>query len=222
MAETPNTPKAVPAVQLVSTPEDLAREIASRRWGARMIVAIVGAPGSGKSTLSEAVRQALVSQESLSAEVVPMDGFHYDNAILDAMGARARKGAPHTFDVDGLAALLARLRSQPLSDVAVPVFDRERDVSLASARIIAKHVQVLLVEGNYLLLDQAPWTQLRQHFDVSVKIDAPMSVLEQRLMQRWLDLGLSEAAARAKVEGNDLPNARLAEAQSSGAELHYQ
>ncbi len=187
-----------------------------------MIVAIVGAPGSGKSTLSEAVRQALVSQESLSAEVVPMDGFHYDNAILDAMGARARKGAPHTFDVDGLAALLARLRSAPLSDVAVPVFDREHDVSRASARIIAKQVQVLLVEGNYLLLDQAPWTQLRQHFDLSVKIDAPMSVLQQRLMQRWLDLDLSEATARAKVEGNDLPNARLVEAQSSGADLHYQ
>lgn len=222
MAETLDHPQNPTSPPLLTNPEALAHEIASRRWGQRMLVAIVGAPGSGKSTLSEALRSALVEHEALSTEVVPMDGFHYDNAILDAMDARARKGAPHTFDVDGLAALLARLRNAPLSDVAVPVFDREHDVSRASARIIDKSVQVLLVEGNYLLLDQAPWDRLRAHFDLTIKIDATIEVLEQRLMQRWLDLGLSNAEARAKVEGNDLPNARLVETQSAAAHLHYQ
>ncbi len=186
-----------------------------------MVVALVGAPGSGKSTLSEALRAALVDQFGVSAEVVPMDGFHYDNAILDARGWRARKGAPHTFDVAGLASMLERLRRQPLSDVAVPVFDRERDLSAASARIVGKEASLLLVEGNYLLLDQAPWRQLNGLFDLSVMIDCPRALLEQRLMARWLDLGLPEDKARQKVDGNDLPNADLVLSTSAAADLVF-
>lgn len=204
-----------------SRPQDLALEITQRMTGARLLVALVGAPGSGKSTLSDALRAELVERHGLSAEIVPMDGFHYDNAILDARGWRARKGAPHTFDADGLAATLVRLRQLPPSDIAVPVFDRKRDVSLASARIISKSVEVLLVEGNYLLLDQTPWSNLAALFDVTIKIDCPRAVLEQRLMARWLDLDMTEAEARLKVASNDLPNADLVLSSSGPADLTY-
>lgn len=205
----------------ISSPEALVEAIMQRKGSARMIVALVGAPGSGKTTLSHALRDRLVSHHRVSAEVVPMDGFHYDNAILDARGWRARKGAPHTFDVAGLAQMLWRLRHKPLSDVAVPVFDRERDLSLASARIVGKEVELLLVEGNYLLLNQDPWSQLSTLFDLSVAIHCPRAVLEQRLMARWLDLGLPEAEARRKVDGNDLRNADLVLDTSAAADLNY-
>jgi len=205
----------------LSSQADLAAEIAGRKQTDRLIVAIVGAPGSGKSTLSENIRDALVTAHGVTAEVVPMDGFHYDNAILDQLGLRPRKGAPQTFDVDGLDSLLARLAARPTSDVAVPVFDRENDVARASARVVSKDVGILLVEGNYLLLDQNPWNKLRNHFDLKVKIQCSRDVLQKRLMQRWLDLGMPEDAARAKVEGNDLLNADTIEAHSQAADIVF-
>lgn len=205
----------------LSNHTELAAEIARRKQSARLIVAIVGAPGSGKSTLSEQIRDLLVTAHGVTAEVVPMDGFHYDNAILDQLGLRPRKGAPQTFDVDGLDSLLGRLGATPASDVAVPVFDRENDLARASARVVSKDVKILLVEGNYLLLDQEPWDKLRGHFDLTVKIQCPRDVLEQRLMQRWLDLGMPESTARAKVEGNDLLNADTIEAHSQTADIVF-
>lgn len=199
----------------------LASEIAGRKKSERLIVAIVGAPGSGKSTLSDQLRDRLIAWHGVTCEVVPMDGFHYDNAILDQMGLRARKGSPQTFDVDGLDNLLERLRVHPSNDVAVPVFDREIDLSRASARVIGNDVDVLLVEGNYLLLEQKPWDELRKHFDLTVKIRSERKVLEQRLMQRWLDLGMSEKASRTKVESNDLLNADTIETLSAAADILY-
>ena len=71
--------------------------------GKRLIVAIAGPPGAGKSTFAEALLPLLPEG---SAAVVPMDGFHYDNAVLQALGMMERKGAPESFDFDGLRHLL--------------------------------------------------------------------------------------------------------------------
>ena len=194
---------------------DLAALILSRATHSRrFIVAITGAPGSGKSTVSE----RLVAALGPSAAIVPMDGYHMDNAILDARGWRARKGAPYTFDVAGLAQDLARVRADQ-GDVFVPVFDRALDLSRGSARAIGAEVRIVLVEGNYLLLSVNPWPDLAGQFDLTVRLDVPYSVLETRLSQRWLDLGLDLETARARVQGNDLPNARQAVEQSRDADL---
>nr|WP_083834702.1 hypothetical protein [Oceanicola sp. S124] len=183
-----------------------------------MVVMLAGAPGAGKSTVVDALQQAL-RERGLPTQILPMDGFHYDNAILDARGLRPRKGAPETFDVTGLALMLAALALPGSPDLAVPVFDRAADLSRGSARIIPAATRVLLVEGNYLLLNRAPWSDLRDLADVTVMLDCPMEVLEARLTRRWLDLGLPEAAARAKVAGNDLPNARLVIGESVSPDL---
>ena len=140
---------------------------------------------------------------------MPMDGFHFGNAVLDEMGLSMRKGSPRSFDVHGLVATLARIRSNPQSGVAIPVFDRTLDVAVGSARIITAPTEIILVEGNYLLLDDPNWTALDGMFDVSVEVRCKFETLERRLLRRWLDLGHSEISAREKLNGNDLPNCQL-------------
>ena len=168
----------------------------------RYLVAIAGPPGAGKSTLSEYLVEHL---PAASATVLPMDGFHYDNQILDQLGLRSRKGAPETFDFAGFRATLERIRRRD-SRVAVPVFDREADLARAGARLIDDGVKFIVVEGNYLLLDEDPWRELKQYFDHTIFVDVPREELQARLMDRWLQLGYSQERAQHWVETNDMPN----------------
>lgn len=187
--------------------------------GERLIIAIAGPPAAGKSTVAEKLNEALnAAREGLSA-ILPMDGFHYDDLWLVPAGLRARKGAPHTFDVGGFAHMLKRLRAREEDFVAVPVFDRSLEIARAGARMILKETPVVIAEGNYLLLNEAPWRSLRPLFDLSAMISAEESVLRERLLQRWRDHGLSEAEAVAKAEENDLPNARLVLRESGGEDF---
>lgn len=168
----------------------------------RLVVAIAGPPGAGKSTLAAALRDLLPQG---SAEVVPMDGFHFDDVILDRRGLSARKGAPETFDFAGFETLLRRIRAgEP--DIAIPVFDRSMELSRAAAEIVGADTRFILVEGNYLLLDEEPWTRLAPLFDFSIFIDVPRNELERRLRLRWDEHGKSEADAIHWIAANDMPN----------------
>jgi pantothenate kinase len=166
----------------------------------RLLVAIAGPPGAGKSTIAAEIATLLPAG---SAAVVPMDGFHYDDAVLEARGQRSRKGAPETFDFAGLEALLKRIRSDE-PDIAYPLFDRSMELSRAAAAVLGHDVRFVLVEGNYLLFDEQPWSRLAGVFDLGIFLDVPRDTLEQRLLQRWRDHGRSDGPAW--VTSNDLPN----------------
>lgn len=172
----------------------------------RYTVAIAGPPAVGKSTLTQQLAEALAV--STSVAVVAMDGFHFDNRILEARDSLQRKGAPDTFDVGGLYTLLERLRAQD-EDVAVPVFDRSLDLSRGSADIVSADDHILLVEGNYLLLNEAPWNRLSSYFDLRVFLGASLETLQNRLVQRWLDHKHTAEEALQRAQSNDLPNARF-------------
>ena len=180
----------------------------------RRLVALAGPPGAGKSTTARELASRLPS-----AAILAMDGYHYDDGVLRARGLLPRKGAPETFDVGGLAHMMDRLRECDEDEVAVPVFDRDIEVSRGSAFVIPKDVRVILVEGNWLLLDRAPWNALRDRFDLTVWIDVPMEEIERRLRRRWTRYGFDAAAMAAKMDGNDLPNARDAVENSVPADL---
>ncbi len=181
----------------------------------RFIVAIAGPPGAGKSTLSSQLHDLLPEG---SAAVVPMDGFHFDDAVLEKRGLRGRKGAPETFDHSGFEALLKRIRAvEP--DIAIPVFDRTMELSRAAAAIIPAEVKFILVEGNYLTLDEVPWSGLAPLFDFNVFVDVPRSELERRLMQRWREHGKSDEEARAWIASNDMPNIERVLARRRQADL---
>ncbi|UIJ70672.1 nucleoside triphosphate hydrolase [Aurantimonas sp. HBX-1] len=197
----------------------LAETILARRGTGRFVVAIAGSPGSGKSTTAEMLVDRLNAASPGIADILPMDGFHYDDLVLEARGDRPRKGAPHTFDVDGLAVMLDRLRADDGRSVAVPVFDRAIEIARAGARIIAPGARIIIVEGNYLLLDHPDWAALRTRFDQTVMLDVPEPVLRRRLTERWLGFGLTGPALADKLEGNDLPNMRLVLERSVPADI---
>ena len=182
----------------------------------RFIIGIAGPPGSGKSTLAEQLREAL----GANAVVVPMDGFHFDDVILNARGDLGRKGAPHTFDVEGFEHLLKRIKSRE-DDIAIPVFDRKMELARAGASLISADAKFIVVEGNYLLLKQKPWNRLKRLFDMAVFLKVPAAELERRLLARWRGLGFDEEAAKEKALGNDIPNAKLVKANSAKADVTF-
>ena len=175
------------------------------RKNERILVGISGAPGAGKSTLSQALSTKLNKSEHVAA-VIPMDGYHLDDSLLEDLGLLKRKGAPETFDFAGFKHLLLRIKNE--DEVVYPVFDREREISIAGAGILKKNIRIVIVEGNYLLFDEEPWSCLSKLWDYSVFLDVELTVLEQRLVDRWIDHGFSRAEAQQKAVGNDIQNAK--------------
>lgn len=165
---------------------------------ARRMIGIAGAPASGKSTLATALVAAMPE-----AALLPMDGFHLDDSLLEARGHRARKGAPHTFDVAGFAAMLARVRAGEA--VIAPAFDRGLEISRAGCLEISAEAEIVIVEGNYLLHDQGGWEAVGPLLDACYFLDVAEAELRRRLAARWA----GRPGAAAWIESNDMPNARL-------------
>ena len=181
----------------------------------RFVVAIAGPPAAGKSTLTASLLEALGGR----AGVVAMDGFHFDNDILDARGHRDRKGAPHTFDVTAFGTILGALGADRSVEMAVPVYDRGMSMAQNCATWISRDNDVLVTEGNYLLLDEQPWSGLRSLFDLTIWIDVPLSTVESRIIDRWSAAQLPSEEIRRRTEDNDLPNARLVHTGSVAADI---
>jgi pantothenate kinase len=194
--------------------DQLADMLRQRSAAERTLTGIAGPPGSGKSTLAASLVADLNGETPGIAAVLPMDGYHFDDTVLEERGMRARKGAPDTFDVAGFRHMLARLRRNEEAEIAVPVFDRNLEIARAGARLIPRSVRHLVVEGNYLLLDRDPWSSIAAFFDRTVMLVVPEAVLRQRLTDRWKHYKLSPEAVLAKLQTNDLPNGRLVSSSS--------
>lgn len=183
----------------------------------RYIVAIAGPPGAGKSTFSQALL-LMLKEKSIQAKIISMDGFHLDNSILADRNLLDRKGAPATFDTAGFIHLMNRL-SNFEDDVVIPEFDRNKDLSIAGSSIISTKDKVLIVEGNYLLIEEEPWTKLKKTWDQTIFINPGIDTLEQRLLNRWLRYGLDTQDAKKRTLSNDLPNARYVLEKSSDSDI---
>ena len=194
---------------------DLAARIAALADGkTRRMIAIAGAPGSGKSTIVEELAKLIPN-----SAIVPMDGFHLDNATLTARGRLHRKGAPDTFDTDAMLHMLQKIALG--GAVTVPVFDRSADAVVPDGAVIAPETQIVLVEGNYLLLDAPGWREMHGLWDLTVLLDVPEAELHRRLVQRWLDHDLPLQQAQDRAASNDLPNAQTVMSMSAKPAISF-
>lgn len=193
----------------------LARAQGLAKPGHRVILGIAGTPGAGKSSLAGALVAALGARAAL----VPMDGFHLAGQELARLGRADRKGAPDTFDADGYVALLDRLRwPERRETVYAPVFRRDLEEAVAGAIPIGPEIDLVITEGNYLLLEAEPWRRVRALLSECwyVEIDAASRL--ERLVARHCRFGRSESEARDWVLRSDEANARLVEGTRARAD----
>lgn len=186
----------------------LDRAVRLASGGQRRILGIAGAPGAGKSTVAARLGAALAGA-GVAATVVPMDGFHLANAELHRLGRHARKGAPDTFDGAGFVALLRRLRSGTEGVVYAPAFRREIEEPVAGAIPVPPETRLVITEGNYLLVPDGVWAQVRGLLDEAWYLDLDDAERLRRLVARHMEFGRDEAAARAHALGSDQANADL-------------
>jgi pantothenate kinase len=194
---------------------DRAVELATR--GRRQILGITGAPAAGKSTYAEQLTAKLTADGNEVA-LVPMDGYHLAQAVLEGLGLTDVKGAPHTFDGYGFVALLRRLKESPDEQIWAPRFDRSIEDSIAASIGIAPSVTLVLTEGNYLLLDESPWTTVRTLLDQCWYVEVPEPLRHARLEARHRAFGRSAAEAHERTYGSDERNAQLIAATAPAAD----
>ncbi|KHL03506.1 nucleoside/nucleotide kinase family protein [Sinomonas humi] len=182
----------------------------------RTILGITGAPGAGKSTLGEGIVEALGPERAV---LVPMDGFHLADAVLAARGLRDVKGAIHTFDDAGYAALLERIRHpRPGEIVYAPRFDRNLEEPIAGSIEVRPDVPLVVTEGNYLLADDGAWPRVRACLTECWFLEPAPDVRRERLIARHVAFGKSPEAARAWALGTDEANAALIAATAERAD----
>ena len=195
-------------------PELVARAREAVVPGRRALLGITGPPGCGKSTLTDALTAGL----SPDAVTVPMDGFHLAQDELVRLGRQDRKGAPDTFDAHGYVALLARIRAAE-ETVYAPAFDRRLEEPVAGSIAVPPAVQLVVTEGNYLLLDEPPWDRVRGELDAVWFVQVDPDVRVERLIARHVRHGRTPEAARAWVLGSDERNAELVDRTRERADL---
>jgi pantothenate kinase len=172
----------------------------------RVIVALAGYPGSGKTTAAKQWTQQL-NQELGDGRFMAlgMDGFHLTKAQLAKLHnpkeAFARRGAPWTFDPDGLIAKLKELKSNAgIAPVGWPGFEHEIGDPVPDALIVPPGCPLILVEGIYTLLRQERWADLDEIFDETWFLDTSLETSMQRLYRRHqMAWGMSEAEARKQA-----------------------
>jgi pantothenate kinase len=183
-------------------------DLVERSGTARVTVGVAGAPGAGKTTLAEDLVAALGARMGDTAVAhLPMDGFHLADVQLDALGLRDRKGAPETFDGHGFLATLTRLRSGDPATVYVPGFERVLEQPVAAAIAIPASAQVVVSEGNYLLLEDDPWPRIRAQLDEVWFVDLTDRERVRRLVARHTEFGKDLGAAQSWALGPDQENA---------------
>lgn len=192
----------------------------------RSLVAIAGPPGSGKTSFSMILAALINAIHPHLAAVVGQDGWHFSNAYLSTHSVCRHegtiilseiKGAPETFDVDRFSSFLQQARIQPY--LPYPIYSRTLHEPISNAGTILPYHRLILVEGNYLLLDLSPWNELHSLFDHTIFIQAPLHTLLSGLRARHLRGGKSLERTENHLQRVDLPNIQLVQQSSTPADI---
>ncbi len=176
----------------------------------RYLLGITGCPAAGKSMLARKLTDEINFRtgDDLAA-VVPMDGFHFPNSTLKERGLLNSKGAPETFDAGSFVELINRLHKFPDRSIMCPAYDRKIHDPVEDSITIQPGNRLIIVEGNYLLLNDSPWNLIRTKMNEVWYIDTPLKTIKERLFYRHVAGVSSKKQAERKVTSVDLPNAEL-------------
>ncbi|PLB44507.1 P-loop containing nucleoside triphosphate hydrolase protein [Aspergillus steynii IBT 23096] len=211
----------------------------------RFIVAIAGIPGSGKTTTASRVVELLNTEFSTpSSSVTPcpstpraallsMDGFHLPRATLDQLPNREeayiRRGAPWTFDAVRFLEFMRSLRrwadqsasSEDDDTLYAPTFSHETKDPIENGTYVTSSISIIVVEGNYLLLDEPVWRDVPALVDYKVFIDTDAMVARERLAKRHVFAGIESCVEDGfrRVDANDYLNALVVREKMVAADL---
>lgn len=184
--------------------------------GSRVIIGIVGKPGAGKSTITSKLNEILPKEETT---ILSQDGYHLSNAQLKMLDRSNRKGAPDTFDSKGFTELLGRVASDLSGDIYFPVFHREIEESIAAEGLITAKTKIVLVEGNYLLLETHGWEGVSTHLNECWFLQVDDDLRLKRLVARHIEYGKNPDIAHHWAHGTDEANARLIQNTRNRADI---
>lgn len=186
----------------------------------RILIALAGPPGSGKSTVAANVVERLNQElnKPTSAVTLPMDGFHLTRADLSRLPnsheAFARRGAHWTYDAAGIVHLVTALHTtrndRSVIHVA-PSFDHERKDPVSESLQITPEVDIVIIEGNWLLFDQSPWLSISKMVDDTWFVDVDPDVAARRIARRHIQSGIETSWEQAmrRTTNNDMINGDL-------------
>lgn len=204
-------------MSVLTTVDEVVEAIRGAAVGNRTtVVGIAGSPGAGKSHIGKQV----VNRLAPDAALLPLDGFHLPQSRLVALGRRNRMGAPDTYDIVEFLSALTALNStiHPGRDWSAPIFDREIEEPVPDAFAIPFGTPFVVIEGNYLLLDNGGWEHAASRIDVTFFVDSDSSIRQQRLIDRHIQYGKTPEAAREWALGTDERNAAVIEPTAARAD----
>ena len=195
------------------------------RKGKRVLAMLAAPPGSGKTTLAAFLEKlSREHREFTPVQAIGMDGFHRRQEYLVSHTVLRDgreipmveiKGAPVTFDLDRLTDRVKKVASG--ENCGWPVYDRLRHNPVEDA--LQVDGEIVLLEGNYLLLDEAGWRGLSACADYTLSITADETLLRDRLIQRRIRTGVEAEPAVRFVDFSDMPNVRLCLRKTMVADL---
>jgi len=170
-----------------------------------LVVGIAGSPGSGKSTTAEVLMRKLEAKGIITS-FIPMDGYTYSSAVLEARGLLERRGSIETINVVDFINDLYRGYTG-FESFFVPRYSRTLGEPIAHSLQVTPDSDVILTEGNYLLFKEEPgWNAVQKLLDISVFLETPKNIREERLFARYEEFMTNEEALNW-LKTVDTPNA---------------
>ncbi|MCR4903837.1 MAG: nucleoside/nucleotide kinase family protein [Butyrivibrio sp.] len=196
--------------------------------GKRLIVMVAAPPGAGKSTLVSFLEELSKKElKNVTVQAIGMDGFHRRQEYLLSHTVEIDKiqrpmvdikGAPVTFDLDLLKSSVKRLLEA--ESMGWPSYDRHLHNPVDNA--IDVNGDIILLEGNYLLLEQEGWRDISELADYTIFIRADEKLLRNRLIKRKADSGNSILKAEQFVDFSDMKNVKICLENSKKANLELE